>query len=71
MVPLSWSVIGIAGIAFRDLGVNYFARESLSWHRDRETAVMRAFVASALEILALQPGHVPPPDAAHVSEPAT
>ena len=51
VVPYPWSVIHIPGIAFRTYPDASFIQEVLSWRRDRETPIIRAFVASTLELL--------------------
>ena len=51
IVPHPWSVIRIPGIVFRPYPNALFIDEALSWRRDRETPIVRAFVATAMEIL--------------------
>jgi DNA-binding transcriptional LysR family regulator len=50
LVPLAWSRIGVPGIAFRRTSDDHALAESLIWHRDRTTAMVRAFIETALAL---------------------
>jgi DNA-binding transcriptional LysR family regulator len=50
--PYPWSVVGVRGLVYRKIVSNQYIEEALSWHRDRDTAIVRSFVAVALEMLA-------------------
>jgi DNA-binding transcriptional LysR family regulator len=51
LVPGPWSVIHVPGIVFITISGNYFIREQLSWHRERHSPIIRAFVETTLEVL--------------------
>jgi DNA-binding transcriptional LysR family regulator len=51
LVPYPWSVVAVRGLAFLKIASNDYIDEALSWHRDRDTAIVRSFVAVALELL--------------------
>lgn len=50
--PYPWSVLQILGIAFRDVTADVYIHQALSWHHDRDTPIVKSFVATALELLA-------------------
>jgi DNA-binding transcriptional LysR family regulator len=52
LAPYPWSVMHMHGIAFRNITVDYYMNQALSWHRDRDTPIVKSFVATALEMLA-------------------
>ena len=52
LVPSSWSVIHVPGIVFSELDGSYSIAEHLSWQRDRISPIIRAFVATAREVMA-------------------
>jgi DNA-binding transcriptional LysR family regulator len=55
LAPYPWSAIHMRGIVFRDLTEKFYIDEALSWHRDRDTPIVRSFVETALEILKQRP----------------
>jgi DNA-binding transcriptional LysR family regulator len=52
LAPYPWSVMQLHGIAFRNVTAEYSISQALSWHRDRDTPIVKSFVATALEMLA-------------------
>ncbi len=52
LAPYPWSVTQIHGVVFRNLTTDYYVGQALSWHRDRDTPIVKSFVATALEMLA-------------------
>lgn len=51
VAPFPWSVIHVQGLVFRDLTTTFYGEQTLSWHRDRYTPMIRAFIATAMEVL--------------------
>ncbi len=51
LVPGPWSVIHVPGIVFIKLDGAFFIREQLSWHRERNSPIIRAFVDTTLDVL--------------------
>jgi DNA-binding transcriptional LysR family regulator len=52
IVPVAWSRIGVPGVAFRPTITQGTLDESLIWHRDRMTPIVRAFIDTALALTA-------------------
>jgi DNA-binding transcriptional LysR family regulator len=48
LVPFAWSRIGVPGVAFRRTSSDTTLVESLIWHNDRSTPMVRAFIEAAL-----------------------
>jgi DNA-binding transcriptional LysR family regulator len=48
LVPFAWSRIGVPGLVFRPTSADHTLTESLIWHRDRTSAMVRAFIETAL-----------------------
>jgi DNA-binding transcriptional LysR family regulator len=53
IVPESWSVIHIPGVAYRPLTFDYRVNQTLSWHRERFTPLVRSFVDTASDVLSV------------------
>jgi DNA-binding transcriptional LysR family regulator len=49
IAPIPWSAIQIPGLVFRSLATSFSGEQVLSWHRDRNSPIIRSFVATALE----------------------
>jgi DNA-binding transcriptional LysR family regulator len=52
LAPYPWSVIHIPGLVYREMSTNTKFYEALSWHRDRHTPIIQAFVETAMHVLA-------------------
>jgi DNA-binding transcriptional LysR family regulator len=50
LVPFAWSRIGVPGAVFRPTSADHTLAESLIWHRDRTTPMVRAFIETALAL---------------------
>ena len=51
LVPVPWSVIHVPGIAFCELASGMIISEHLSWHRERHSPMIQAFVDTTFDIL--------------------
>jgi DNA-binding transcriptional LysR family regulator len=55
LIPFPWSAVHVPGVVFRELTSDLHFEESLSWHRERATPIVRAFVETTVELLAAPP----------------
>jgi len=52
LIPFPWSAIHVPGVAFKEITNDFRFEEALSWHRNRATPIVQAFVQTTVELLA-------------------
>lgn len=53
LIPFPWSAVQVPGVVFSEITSDFYVEEALSWHRDRATPIVRAFVDTTVELLAV------------------
>jgi DNA-binding transcriptional LysR family regulator len=53
LIPFPWSAVQVPGVVFKEITSDLYFEETLSWHRDRTTPIVRAFVNTTVELLAV------------------